>query len=146
MWAIRADAIRCTCRSHYPEDLLERWASGVMPNGFPDRIESGCFVIGLAQTGTAGFAALNVTNAQIEAVFVSPQHGRRGLGRELLAHLEEHASAMALRELDVDASLNALTFYRAAGYRALSEGVYVTSAGLEIACVRMQKRLGPFPG
>lgn len=145
MWAIRSDAIRCTCRSHYPDDLLERWASGVMPHTFPDRIESGYFVIGLARTGAAGFAALNTANAQIDAVFVSPQHGRRGLGRQLLAHLEERASAMVLSELAVDASLNAVPFYRAAGYRAVSEGIYITSTGLEIACVRMQKRLAPLP-
>lgn len=143
MWSIRSDAIRHTCRSHYPDELLQRWASGPMPDTFPQRIERGHFVVGVAESAVVGFAALNETTAQVDAVFVSPWHGRRGLGRQLLAHLEQTALAMDLHELDIDASLNAVPFYRAAGYRAISEGVYVTSAGVEIPCVRMRKRLDP---
>lgn len=141
IWAVRAGAIRQTCRSHYPAELLERWASSPLPDTFQSRIENEYFIVGTAGSRVAGFAALKVSGAEIEAVFVAPDAGRRGLGRALLADLETVARQSGLQSLSLNASLNAVPFYCAVGYSAVSEGIYTTSQGLEIACVHMQKQL-----
>lgn len=141
LWAIRADAIRQTCRSHYPVEMLERWAASPLPETFPDNIELQYVVVGTAGPTIAGFATLNASTAEVEAVFVAPAHGGHGLGRQLLAHLEAVAAQQGLQSLRLCASLNAVAFYRAAGFRAVSEGNYTTSAGVEIACVHMEKTL-----
>jgi GNAT superfamily N-acetyltransferase len=139
MWALRAQAIRETCRSHYPSELLERWSSSPLPDTFPSRIESEYFIVGTVESRVAGFATLKVSSAEIEAVFVSPDAGRRGLGRALLANLEGAALAGGLHSLGLHSSLNAVPFYQAMGYTAISESTYTTSQGLEIACVHMRK-------
>ena len=46
LWAIHRDAILRTCRSHYPDALLQHWASGPVPASFPRNIENGYFVAG----------------------------------------------------------------------------------------------------
>jgi GNAT superfamily N-acetyltransferase len=141
MWDVRCNAIRRTCRSHYPVGLLERWAATPMPATFGRRIEDEYFVVGAIDSSIAGFAALKATDSLIDAVFIAPEAGRRGLGLRLLEHLERVAIERGLRVLRVNASLNAVAFYAAAGYQVLSEGVYTTSAGLQIACVGMEKTL-----
>lgn len=143
MWTLRQDAIRQTCRGRYPDEMLERWASSPLPETFPTNIDKGYFLVGVAATRIAGFAALNVGNAEVDAVFVAPDQGRRGLGRLLLAELEAEAIRAGLRTLGLSASLNAVAFYRATGYHALRDDSYTTSAGVTIACVRMEKQLTP---
>lgn len=141
MWALRAEAIRMGCRDHYPDDLLQRWSSGPIPVTFPSRIENEYFIVGILGSRVAGFAALKTATAEIDAVFVSPDAGRHGLGRRLLACLEDAARARNLEALQLSSSLNAVPFYEAMGYGAISRGTYTTSQGLEIACVRMRKDL-----
>jgi len=141
MWEVRCDAIRRTCRSHYPVELLERWASTPLPESFGQRIEDEHVVAGMIDSRIVGFASLKASEKLIDAVFVSPDAGRNGLGRQLLAQLEEVAVKLGLQMLRVNASLNAAPFYAAAGYEAMREDIYTTSAGVEIACVRMKKSL-----
>jgi N-acetylglutamate synthase-like GNAT family acetyltransferase len=141
MWDVRCDAIRQTCRSHYPVDLLERWASTPLPETFGQRIEDEYVVVGTLDSRIVGFASLKASEELVDAVFVSPDAGRRGLGRQLLAQLEEVAVKLGLQTLRVNASLNAAPFYAAAGYEAISEDIYTTSAGVAIECVRMRKSL-----
>ena len=141
LWAIRAEAIRLTCRSHYPAGLLERWASSPLPDSFPARLESEHFIVGSIESRIAGFAGLKVSGAEIEAVFVAPDASRRGLGRQLMARLESAALDADLPALSLSSSLNAVAFYAALGYIAGAQKTYTTSQGLEIACVPMHKAL-----
>lgn len=141
MWSVRAQAIRETCRGHYPADLLERWASSPLPDTCPRRIENEYFIVGSLESRIVGFAGLKTASAEVEAVFVAPSAGRRGLGRQLLADLENFALGSGLRALSLCSSLNAVPFYATLGYIAGTQKTYTTSQGLEIACVVMQKPL-----
>jgi aminoglycoside 6'-N-acetyltransferase I len=42
----------------------------------------------------------------LEAIYVAPQHRRRGVGRALVAHLQNAARAQGLRELGSDALID----------------------------------------
>lgn len=141
MWAVRAAAIRQTCRSHYPAEMLERWASSPLPDSFPSRIESEYFVVATIESRIVGFAGIKAASAEVEAVFVAPDTGRHGLGRSLMADLEIAALEAGIESLSLSSSLNAVPFYRALGYSAGAQKIYTTSQGLEIACVIMQKQL-----
>jgi ribosomal protein S18 acetylase RimI-like enzyme len=72
---------------------------------------------------------------------VSPQVGRRGIGLEVLETLEERASALGLRQLRLNASLNAVRFYEKAGFVALERSKYRLTTGVDIACVPMVKAI-----
>ena len=88
-----------------------------------------------------GFGVLNQETAEVEAVYVSPGAGRRGIGLEILRKLEERASALGLRVLRLNASLNAVPFYEKAGYVAQERSKYRLLTGVEIACVPMMKAM-----
>jgi GNAT superfamily N-acetyltransferase len=142
MWDIRAEAIRVTCRSRYPEAMLARWAATPMPGTIVANIERGYFTAGILESSIAGFAAINVAAAEIEALFVAPAYSGLGLGQQLLAHLERAAIRKRMPRLELNSSLNAVTFYQAHGYHAGEPTSYTNSIGIEVACVRMEKRLG----
>ncbi len=72
-----------------------------------------------------GFGDLNLKAGEVEAVFVDPQFGRRGIGSQVLQALEELARKQGLTVLIVDASLNAVEFYVRAGYRQAEPTVQV---------------------
>lgn len=63
---------------------------------------------------------------------------RRGIGRALLARLEERARERGVREVELHAQLHARSFYERAGYRAVGE-VY-DEAGIDHVTMRKQLR------
>lgn len=65
----------------------------------------------------------------------------RKLGTRLLLHLEALARDLGIDAVNLKASLNAVPFYEAAGYTAMSSGWNLTTNGLRMACVSMEKRL-----
>jgi putative acetyltransferase len=63
-----------------------------------------------------GFGQLDPTSAVIQAVYVCPTMTRQGVGTKILRALEAAAAAQGIQELTLEASLNAVEFYRRAGY------------------------------
>ena len=59
-----------------------------------------------------------------------------------MAALERDATARGLAALSLSASLNAVAFYEALGWTARERGTFRHPAGFDLACVRMDKRLG----
>ena len=84
---------------------------------------------------------LNQENAEVEAVYVSSEAGRRGIGLALLRKLDERGRAHSLGVLHLYASLNAVPFYERAGYIAQQQSKYRLSSGVEIACMPMVKTI-----
>ncbi len=78
---------------------------------------------------------------ELRACYVSPENGRTGVGRMIVAELETIARAEAAPFLIVESSLTALSFYTALGYDVLRRGEHVLSSGAAMAAVIMRKAL-----
>ncbi|WP_257572432.1 GNAT family N-acetyltransferase [Janthinobacterium sp. UMAB-56] len=63
------------------------------------------------------------------------------IGKHLLAALEQLARERGMVRLQLSASLNAVPFYRAAGFIALREEAYAHPSGISLASVAMEKAL-----
>lgn len=123
----------------YTPEELQSWAIPKKPESYEDSIRSKEFFVAEEDGMVTGFGVLNQESAEVEAVYVSPEVGRRGVGLELLRKLHERASAHGLTVLRLYASLNAVPFYKRAGYVAQEQSKYRLSTGVEIACVPMTK-------
>lgn len=53
----------------------------------------------------------------------------------------DDAQQQAIEQVVLDATLNAVSFYRACGYVGDEQAVYRSPSGLVLACVPMVKRL-----
>jgi ribosomal protein S18 acetylase RimI-like enzyme len=67
---------------------------------------------------------IDLNTAQIDAVLVHPMFFRRGIGAAIMRHLENIARAHGLQHLALDATLNAVEFYRSLGFEGDATDTY----------------------
>lgn len=123
----------------YTAEEIQAWAVPKKPESYAESIRSKEFFVAVEGSVILGFGVFNQENAEVEAVYVSPEASGRGIGLEVLKKLEERARALGLRVMRLNASLNAVPFYKRAGYVAQEASKYRLSTGVEIACVPMIK-------
>ncbi len=100
---------------------------------------AGTRIVATAASAVVGFAAL--VGDEVHAVYVHPDHARQGIGSALLGHLETVARADGVRTLRLSASLTAVPFYLACGYRRIRDSTHTLRSGVAIRCVEMVKEL-----
>jgi putative acetyltransferase len=140
---VHAEAVMAIRTVLYTPEEIEAWAIPRKRESYVQSILSKEFYVAEESGGIVGFGVLNQENGEVEAVYVSPEVTRRGIGLELLRKLEERARALRLNRLSLNASLNAVPFYERAGFTPQGESTYRLASGVEIRCVPMVKSMGP---
>ena len=82
---------------------------------------------------------INIETGKIDAIFVHPNHMRKGIGKKILEFLEDIALSYGLKTLALQSTLNAAEFYRACGFVGNEVDRYTTSKGLSLDCIPMIK-------
>ncbi|NHZ83861.1 GNAT family N-acetyltransferase [Massilia sp. CCM 8695] len=139
MWALRTRALRHGCAGHYPAEVLGPWLAAPVPRSYPGLVASSGAVIAQEPGAMLGYAILDLPTSEVDAVFVDPQAGGRGIGKMMLAALERMALERGCKRLHLSASLNAVPFYEAAGFFVLRTAVYAHPCGIALDCVEMEK-------
>jgi predicted N-acetyltransferase YhbS len=140
---VHTSAIRETCRSHYAPDAIAVWAGRVTPESYGEDLERRDVFVADDDGRVLGFGVLDAGESTVRAVYVHPDAGGHGLGRALLDALETTARLRGVTRVHLDASLNAVPFYVAAGWQRERASVRTLAPGRDIACVAMAKRLPP---
>ena len=144
IWRVHVRAVRETCASHYPREVIELWAGRLRPEKYGEAIDGNEFFVAEEEGGAVvGFGELDPAGGEVAGLYVSPDAGRRGVGRGLLSTLEERARSFGLKSLQLTSSLNAVAFYERAGFEALERMSKTLAPGVERASVRMFKELPP---
>lgn len=141
IWSIRRAAIYKGCAGFYPDATLKTWAEAPPTEKFQRNIERNCY-LAMIDGHIAGFGNLDLTSGYVGAMFVDPAHMRQSVGKLILAYLEDLARAAGLKQLHLDASLNAVPVYRACGFIGEQSSKYQSLTGVILDCVKMQKSLG----
>lgn len=139
--SVHSAAVRGIRTALYTPQEIQAWAVPRKPASYEESVRSKEFFVAEDGDAIVGFGVLNQEIAEVEAVYVAPGAGRRGIGLEVLRKLEERASALGLSVLRLNASLNAVPFYEKAGYLAQEQSKYRLLTGIEIACVPMVKAI-----
>ena len=125
----------------YTPEEIQAWSTPKKPESYEESIRNKEFFVAEEDNAIVGFGVLNQESSEVEAVYVNPRAGGRGIGLELLRKLETRGRALGLGVLRLNASLNAVPFYERAGYVAQERSKYRLSTGVEIACVPMVKSI-----
>ena len=88
-----------------------------------------------------GFGQVDLGRREIEGIHVDPDRARDGIGRRLLAEMEDVVVAAGLRDVQVQASLNAEGFYAACGYATVEQISFRCRNGVLLNALLMQKSL-----
>jgi len=141
LWALRTRAVAHACAAHYAQAVLDIWLAAPAPGSLLRLIAAGGVLVAEEDGRMLGYAAVDVASGEVDAVFVEPDQHGRGIGARLLAAGEGMARAAGCTRLFLSASLNAVPFYRRAGFIALREALYPHRSGIGIPSVLMEKQL-----
>ena len=139
--AIFVAAIQELTGDDYSEAQQEAWAAVADDEAaFGKKLAGELTLIATMQNAPVGFASLK-GNDHIEMLYVHPSVAGQGVGATLCDALEKLAGARGTKTLSVDASDNALDFFRKRGYVARQRNS-VTLNGEWLANTTMQKAFG----
>jgi putative acetyltransferase len=139
--AIFVAAIQEQTGDDYSEAQQEAWAAVVEDEEtFGKKLASELTLIATIHNAPVGFASLK-GNDHIDMLYVHPSVAGQGVGAMLCDALEKLAGARGTKSLSVDASDNALDFFKQRGYVARQRNS-VTLNGEWLANTTMQKALG----
>jgi putative acetyltransferase len=134
-------AIREVCVSAYGQREVAAWSGRLYPGIHAPVLYAHAFYVVVAEGTVAGFGQLEVESGEVHGIYVHPAFLRRGFGTRLLAALESRARDARVPTLTLRASLNAVSFYHAAGFTSEGDDLHPVDDTVSIACVRMAKRL-----
>ena len=129
-------SIRAIGPRAYTAEEVDSWAAGLTSARY--FIEQEMYVATLGEE-VIGFGHYH--RGEIMAVYVAPSHVGQGVGRALMAKLEEVARLDGATHLHLNAALNSVGFYAACGYVQTTETIYMTRGGRMIKCMLMEKDL-----
>ena len=117
MLDIRTSAILHDAGSAFSESDVEKWAVKRDPTSLRRHIQDGeVWVARQSGDQIAGWAWRN--GARVKQIYVASQCQRQGVGRRLLAFLENQMRDEGLHQTSANAALNAVAFYQSCGYVA----------------------------
>jgi N-acetylglutamate synthase-like GNAT family acetyltransferase len=134
-------------RDFYDQEIIKAWAFNPDDKKSVARIESEIsdsdFIVLAAEAASKilGFAMVKCSGEELRAVYVAPNK-YKGVGRELLACIEEEARKRGVKNLGLDSSLNAESFYVNKGYKVIGRAIHHLPSGRDMTCVKMEKNLG----
>ena len=135
----------------YSEEQVAAWAHDRDPAEYP--VESPDTVVLVAERDerVVGFGWLKpdadnylkpAVDGEIAALYIHPSVARQGVGTRLYTELEAEARQRGVGSLGLWASRNAVSFYRAQGYRRVTDHTIEFDDGVEGTVVEMRKNLG----
>jgi len=138
--AIFVAAIQELTGDDYSEAQQDAWAAAADDEeGFGKRLAGELTLIATLQNAPVGFASLKGRD-HVDMLYVHPSVAGQGVGAMLCDALEKLAGSRGVKSLSVNASDNALDFFRKRGYVAKQRNS-VTVNGEWLANTTMQKIL-----
>lgn len=112
---VRMSSILSDAPSAMPKTAVHEWAYKPKKAELADQIKQGEIWVAESNTGTVlGWA--RVEGDFLQAIYVSGNYQRQGVGRQLLEFMEAMIAEQGEEGVRLEAALNALTFYRKLGY------------------------------
>ena len=112
---IRREAILGIAPECLSQAATEEWAEMRTPEYFAPRVADNAIWLAVDEEGTPIAWGASVGN-RVEGIYVRPEFGRTGIGRNLMEKLEEDIRTRGHGDVRLAASLNAVGFYSKLGY------------------------------
>ena len=105
----------------YPEDWIQRWKSDLTIT--PEFISNNEVFVAEIEDEIVGCCALVSSGplAEIEHMWIRPEHMRRGVGRALFTHAKLRAEQCGARMIELSADPHAEQFYASMGAERIGE-------------------------
>lgn len=112
-------ALRSSNARDYPADVIARVASNFTPEAVLQLLTRRTVLVALQDQEIVATAALDVN--VVRSVFVNPVLQGQGIGRQLMADIEQRAREAGVTVLSVPSSLTAEPFYTKLGFQTVRD-------------------------
>jgi len=136
-------AVEHGCRHHYDPGQRRAVLLSYVRSLFVDVLGPFDTIVGLLAERPVGVAQLDPAEGRLRALFVDADLQAHGLGRALLAQIEERARRHGCSRLHGAMSLNAVPFYAGAGFRPYPGPQRLITSAVLVPVVSMEKWLPP---
>lgn len=136
-----ARAVEVGCREHYGPAQRAAVHAAYASAMFVDALGPYDTLAATLGERLVGVAQLDGAAGRLRALFVDGGVQGHGVGRALLEAVEARARRRGCARLHGAMSLNAVAFYERAGFRRCGDQERLSSAGIPVPIVRMEKRL-----
>ena len=133
---LHARSVRTLCWDHYTREQIFGWLRNSTLAKFRKRLQLHRSYVGEIDREIIGYVRWNPTSNELCSIFVDPDFVRQGIGRKLMGVAYKDAESFGVKELWLDASLNAVPFYKADGWQVRDRRMHGP-----LQCVRMTKEL-----
>ncbi|WP_196137912.1 GNAT family N-acetyltransferase [Aliikangiella sp. G2MR2-5] len=142
MAEIHNRSISVLCRNHYSAEFISAWVSNPKIEKYRKREQSGCeFYVYVCDNRIAGFVSVNWQECLLEGLFVDPDFSGRGVASELVNFVFDMADKNANDHFYVESSLNAVGFYRKAGFVEYGKGYFNVAEAAETESILMKANI-----
>lgn len=105
----------------YSKEQIESWSPILTKfDKMIEMLENNITYVALLDTQIVGFGELS-EKGEMKRLYTHKNHQGKGVGSALLEILEEEAKKMGMKEINLESSITAKTFYEAKGYRCIGE-------------------------
>lgn len=137
-------SIEYCCSKDYEKGQINYWKENLIPDMFKSIEQNPQNYLGFVATENSqitGTCFLDLKNNKIKGLYVKPEFLGKKIGKQIMLKTEEEASKLGIKELELDASLNAIGFYKSIGYMEIqSTSCSVTSCTVpEVPGMKMKK-------
>lgn len=108
------------CSTHYTKEQLDACFGSKTVEGYLPGIEAGVYHVAVLEGTVVGFG--HAEPGEIMGLFIAPEKMRRGYGAQMLRHLLPIAESGNTDRVTLEATLNAVGFYRAHGFKKVGDG------------------------
>ena len=135
---IRNKAILKECVNWYSNKQIQEWTKGKPSEKFADTVEESIY-LAMVDDEIATTGMIDMKTGKLDAIFTDPLHMGKGAAGAMLKYLEKIASKAGLKEIHLEATLNAASFYRKHGFLGEEITMYKSPRGIELECIPMAK-------
>lgn len=134
--ALHERSVLGLCQGDYTLEQLQDWVGRGTLEKYQYRLENHQTWVAELDGKTVGYVRWNPATNELCSIFIDPDYARRGIATKLMVIACEDAAAQGVGEMWLDASLNAVPFYKTLGWQFVENRVHGS-----LACVRMMRHL-----
>ncbi|KAF0230528.1 MAG: N-acetyltransferase [Beijerinckiaceae bacterium] len=141
MLAVHLAAIRAIDDRFYGPEIRESWAYGLKAEGYARSVAGGEQIDVAIRNPDEVLAFCGRQDGELFGLFVHPKAQGLGIGTVFLDRVEMQFAAEGRSDVELDAALNAQSFYEARGWKLIGIHEKKTRGGLMQRVARMAKNL-----
>lgn len=134
------DTIRTINVKDHTEEIMKAWSKGNTAAAYRRMEKEHIRYVAVEHGRIIGFTDM-LPDGELMSLYLHKDRNRRGVGKKLLAVIEDKASTMGIKKMSCRSSVNAKGFYEKHGYRIIKRSQWQVEGIPPMTVYTMEKHL-----